>query len=189
MEKSITYFEKPGKDNTDELIACVKERLTEGDIKYVAIASASGESALKLYEALADLDVTIVNCTHHMGFKEPNKADITPEMINKLENLGITTFMGSHALSATGRGITNKFGGFTPIDMIAASFRCICQGFKVCAEIAIMLADAGLVPVGEEIITIGGTAKGVDTAVVMTAANMTKVFEMKFHEIIAMPRP
>ena len=52
-----------------------------------------------------------------------------------------------------------------------------------------MLADAGLVPVGEEIITIGGTAKGVDTAVVMTAANMTKVFEMKFHEIIAMPRP
>ena len=86
--------------------------------------------------------------------------------------------MGSHALSATGRGITNKFGGFTPIDMIAASFRCICQGFKVCAEIGIMLADAGLVPVGEEIITIGGTAKGVDTAVVMTYCNTdcTNVF-------------
>jgi len=28
----------------------------------------------------------------------------------------------------------------------------------------------------------------VDTAVVMTAANMTNVFDIKFHEIIAMPR-
>ena len=189
MKKSITYFEEPGEVNTDELIACVKERLEEGDIKYVAIASASGASALKLHETLKDLDVTIVNCTHHMGFKEANKADITPEMRAKLEDLGITTFMGSHALSATGRGITNKFGGFTPIDMIAASYRTISQGFKVCAEIGIMLADAGLIPVGEEIISIGGTAHGVDTAVVMTATNMTKVFEMKFHEVIAMPRP
>ncbi len=188
MKKSITYFEKPGQINTDELIECVKERLSEGDIKYVAIASSSGVSALKLYEALTDLDVTIVNCTHHMGFKEDNKSDISLEMKNKLEDLGVTTFMGSHALSATGRGITNKFGGFTPIDIIAASYRSICQGFKVCAEIGIMLADAGLIPVGEEIISIGGTAQGVDTAVVMTAANMTKVFDMKFHEIIAMPR-
>lgn len=189
MKKSITYFEKPGKDNTEELIACVKERLEEDDIKYVAIASSSGESALKLYESLSDLDVTIVNCTHHMGFREPNKSDISEEMRSKLEDLGVVTFMGSHALSATGRGITNKFGGFTPIDMIAASYRCICQGFKVCAEIGIMLADAGLIPVGEEIISIGGTAQGVDTAVVMTAANMTNVFEMKFHEVLAMPRP
>ena len=59
---------------------------------------------------------------------------------------------------------------------------------KVCAEISIMLADAGLIPVGEEIIAIGGTGSGVDTAVVMTAANMTNVFDIKFHEIIAMPR-
>ena len=59
---------------------------------------------------------------------------------------------------------------------------------KVCAEISIMLADAGLIPVGEEIISIGGTGHGVDTAVVMTAANMTNVFDMKFHEVIAMPR-
>ena len=52
-----------------------------------------------------------------------------------------------------------------------------------------MLADAGLVPVGEEIIAIGGTGSGLDTAAVLTPANMTNVFDMKFHEIIAMPRP
>ena len=56
MEKTITYFEKPGIENTDALIELVKERLEGSDIKYVAIASSTGASALKLNEALKDLD-------------------------------------------------------------------------------------------------------------------------------------
>lgn len=51
-----------------------------------------------------------------------------------------------------------------------------------------MAADAGLIPVDEEIIAIGGRAQGVDTAVVLTPANMTNVFDLNIHEIIAMPR-
>jgi hypothetical protein len=188
MEKTITYFEEPGVENTDALIGLVKERLEGSDIKYVAIASATGASALKLNEALKGLDVTIVNCSHHVGFKGANQADIDDETKAKLEAEGIVTFMGSHALSGVGKSISKKFGGATPVEIIAATYRTICQGMKVCAEISIMLADAGLIPVGEEIIAIGGTGHGVDTAVVMTAANMTNVFDMKFHEIIAMPR-
>ena len=193
MEKTITYFEKPGIENTDALFGLVKERLEGSDIKYVAIASSTGASALKLNEALKDLDVTIVNCSHHVGFKEANKAQMDDETRAKLEAEGIVTFMGSHALSGVGKSISKKsiskkFGGVTPVEIIAATYRTICQGFKVCAEISIMLADAGLIPVGEEIIAIGGTGHGVDTAVVMTAANMTNVFDMKFHEVIAMPR-
>lgn len=188
MEKTITYFEKPGIENTDALIGLVKERLEGSDIKYVAIASSTGASALKLNEALKDLDVTIVNCSHHVGFKEANKAQMDDETRAKLEDEGIVTFMGSHALSGVGKSISKKFGGATPVEIIAATYRTFCQGMKVCAEISIMLADAGLIPVGEEIIAIGGTGHGVDTAVVMTAANMTNVFDIKFHEIIAMPR-
>ena len=56
MEKTITYFEKPGIENTDALFGLVKERLEGSDIKYVAIASSTGASALKLNEALKDLD-------------------------------------------------------------------------------------------------------------------------------------
>ena len=189
MEKTITYFEEAGEANTDALIALVKERLKDSDIKYVAIASSTGASALKLNEALKDSDVTIVNCSHHVGFKEVNKAQMDAETRAKLEEEGIVTFMGSHALSGVGKSISKKFGGVTPVEIIAATYRTFCQGIKVCAEISIMLADAGLIPVGEEIIAIGGTGHGVDTAAVMTAANMTNVFDMKFHEIIAMPRP
>ena len=89
MEKSITYFEEPGIENTDALIELVKERLDGSDIKYVAIASATGASALKLNDALKELDVTIVNCSHHVGFKGANQADIDDETKAKLEAEGI----------------------------------------------------------------------------------------------------
>ncbi len=187
MKKSITYFEKEGKENTDELIQLVKERLEEKDIKYVVIASVSGESALKLADAVSD--VTIINVTHHAGFKTPNELEITPEMIETLEEKGIKTLIASHALSGTGRGVTNKFGGINPTDLIAQTLRMFSHGIKVCCEIAIMAADASLIPVGEEILTIGGRAQGIDSAAILTAANMTGVFDIQFHEILAMPRP
>jgi len=187
MKKSITYFETPGKENTDELIELIKERLKDSNIKYVAIASASGETALKLSKELDD--VTIVNTTHHAGFSEKNELDISNEMRAKLEKEGIITFVGSHSLSGVGRGISNKMGGFTPVEIIAETLRMLSHGIKVCVEISIMLADAGLIPVEEEILAIGGRAHGIDSAAIITPANMTKVFDLRIHEIIAMPRP
>lgn len=189
MRENIEYFENEGKENTDEVIALVRQKLEKSDIKFVVVASASGESALKLYDAIKDLDVKIINVTHHSGFRNPNELDITDEMIEKLEDKGITTFIGSHALSGVGRGITNKLGGINPSDIIAETLRMFSHGIKVAAEISIMTADAGLIPVDEEIIAIGGRAKGLDSAVVLTPVNMTRVFDLKFHEIIAMPRP
>ena len=191
MKKSIVYFEKPGKENTDEVIDIVIERLRVSNVKYVAIASVSGETALKLADALDNAGlsdkITMVNVTHHAGFKEKNKLELTSKMREKLEHRGIVTVAGSHALSGVGRGISNKFGGFTPVEIIAETFRMFSQGIKVCAEISIMLADAGLVPVDEEILSIGGRATGADSAAIITPANMTNVFDMRIHEILAMP--
>lgn len=188
MSNQITYFEKEGLDNTDNLINIVKERLADSTIKNVVIASASGESAMKLADALND-DVNIINVTHHAGFSGPNSLDISEEMIEKLEERGIPTVIASHALSGVGRGITNKYGGYSPIDIIADTLRMFSHGIKVCAEISIMAADAGLIPVDEEVLAIGGRAKGVDSAAILTPANMTGVFDLRFHEILAMPRP
>ena len=184
MEKSITYFEKEGEDYTDELISLVKQRLDESDeIRYILIASASGASALKLADAIEG-DAQIINVSHHAGFSGPNELDITDE----LEEKGVDTFIGSHAFSGVGRGITNKLGGINPPDIIADTLRMFSHGVKVACEISIMAADAGLIPVDEEIIAVGGRAHGVDTALVLTPANMANVFDLNIHEIIAMPR-
>ena len=93
MEKSITYFEKEGENYTDELISLVKQRLDESDeIRYILIASASGASALKLADAIEG-DAQIINVSHHAGFSGPNEVDISDEMIDKLEEKGVDTFI------------------------------------------------------------------------------------------------
>ena len=187
--KFITYFEQQGNDYTEDLIKAVKDKLeSAGDIKRILIASSTGESALKLYAAIDDKDVEIINVTHHMGFKEDNVADISDEMIKKLEDVGIKTYIGAHAFSGAARGVTNKYGGFSPLDVVADTLRMFSHGIKVAAEISIMASDAGLVPVGEKIIAIGGRGHGVDTAVILTPVNAKNLFDLQFHEIIAMPK-
>ena len=187
--KFITYFDKQGDDYTDELIEAVKDKLEMAkDVRYILIASSTGESALKLAEAIENKDVTIVNVSHNVGFSGDNVSDISDEMIEKLEKAGIETFQGIHAFSGAARGVTNKYGGFSPLDVVADTLRMFSHGVKVACEISIMACDAGLVPVGEEIIAIGGRAHGVDTAVILSPVNSKHLFNMKIHEIIAMPR-
>ena len=186
--KFITYFDKEGEDYTDELISAVKDKLELSEnIKTIVIASASGKSALKLANALDD-DIKIINVTHHYGFSGANESDISEDMIKKLEAEGIVTYFGCHAFSGAARGVTNKYGGYSPLDVVADTLRMFSHGIKVAGEISIMAADAGLIPVGEEIIAIGGRGHGVDSAVILTPVNAKNLFDMKIHEIIAMPR-
>ena len=186
MEKTINYFENKGAENTDKVIELVRKRKEELGISNILVASVSGNTALKLREAISD--VNIISITHHAGFREKGKLEITPENIQKLKDNNIKFYVGSHALSGVGRGISNKFGGVTPVEIIAATLRLFGQGIKVCVEISIMAADGGLIPVDEEIIAIGGTATGVDAAVVLKAANMGNFFDLEIKEIIAKPR-
>ena len=184
----IKYFEKEGEDYTDELVAAVKERLdASDDIDTIVIASATGKSALKLYDAI-DGDAEIINVTHHAGFKNENELEMSDETIDELEDKGITTFVGCHAFSGANRGVTNKYGGYAPLDIVSDTLRMISHGVKVACEISVMAADAGLIDVGEEIIAIGGRGSGVDTAVILTPVNAKDLFNLKIHEIIAMPR-
>jgi hypothetical protein len=59
---------------------------------------------------------------------------------------------------------------------------------KVACEIAAMAADAGLVRTDEEIIAIGGTGRGADTAVVIQPEYTHRFFNLKVKEIICKPR-
>jgi hypothetical protein len=59
---------------------------------------------------------------------------------------------------------------------------------KVACEIAAMAADAGLVRTDAEIIAVGGTGRGADTAVVLLPNYSHRFFNMKIKEIICKPR-
>lgn len=187
MEKKINYFENPGIENTEKVIELVKERREELGIENIVVASVSGRTSVKVLESMSD--ARIVSITHHAGFKGGDDLELQQEYVEKLDNAGVPVYVGSHSLSGVGRGISNKFGGVTPVEIIAGTLRMFSQGVKVCVEISIMAADAGLMPTDKEVIALGGTAQGVDTAVVLKPAHMGNFFDLRINEIIAMPRP
>jgi hypothetical protein len=51
-----------------------------------------------------------------------------------------------------------------------------------------MAADAGLIPEGEEVLAIAGTAWGSDTVMVVRSAASKRFFDLKVLEILAKPR-
>jgi len=61
------------------------------------------------------------------------------------------------------------------------------EGTKVCVEIVLMAADAGLIPVDKDVIAIAGTGRGADTALRIKPANAARFFDLKIREVLAKP--
>ena len=180
----MIIFEKPGKENTEECVRSSAERARELGLKEVVIATNTGDTviaALKHFQGFK-----IIAVTHHAGFREPFISEMAPEMRKSLEEEGVKVLTTSHALSGIERSFRNKYQGLYPLEMVADTLRIFGQGTKVCVEIALMAADAGLLS-GKDIMTIGGRGKGADTAIVIKPVHQKEFLNMKVHEIICKP--
>jgi len=83
--------------------------------------------------------------------------------------------------------VRNKMGTYQVDEIIAYTLRTFGEGMKVCAEMALMAADAGLARVGEPAVAIAGTGRGADTAVLLMPANAQTFFDLRFLEVLCMP--
>jgi len=61
------------------------------------------------------------------------------------------------------------------------------RGLRLQLNSLLMATDAGLVRTDEDIISMGGTAEGVDAALVLRSANSSNFFDLKVKEIICKP--
>jgi hypothetical protein len=186
MEKKIVYFEEKGEKNTDETLRLAKERALELGIRYIVVASTSGETGRKAIEVFKGSGVNVVVVSHQMGFKEKNRLEMKEENRKFIEE-NARLVMASDIFTTVPK-LIQKYGGFTPYHIIADTLRLFSQGMKVCVEIAVMASDAGAIPTDEEVVAIAGTARGADTAVVLKPANIHRFFEIDIKEIICMPR-
>jgi len=50
-----------------------------------------------------------------------------------------------------------------------------------------MALDGGMIPYGEDIIAIGGSGRGADSAVILSPAHSPNILETKIKEIICKP--
>jgi len=186
MESNTVYFDKPGKENSDAVFEIARKRAQELGIKTIIIASTTGETASAAVAALKGFRIIVV--THVMGSKEPNVQLFTEENRKIVAEAGATFVTAAHAFGGIDRAMNRSFKMTELGETIAHVLRVFGQGMKVVCEICLMAADAGVVRTDEEVICIGGTGRGADTAVVLNPVNTTDFFNLKVKEILCKPR-
>jgi hypothetical protein len=187
IEGRVFYFDKKGPVNTRKTleiaIACCKER----NIKKIVIASSTGETALKLQEK-ARGSVEIIAVTYCAGSRFREEVEGFEKNRDSLIAKDIRIVRGLHALSGVERGFEGKYkSSFIPLNLVSDTLRMFSQGVKVCVEISVMAAEHGFITPDEDIVAVGGSGKGADTAMVIRPAFAANFFETKIKTLLCMP--
>ena len=180
------YFEKPGPQNTARTLEIARQRADELGVRTVLVASTRGETGVQAAQQFQGYVVVVV--THSTGGREPNTQELTEENRAAIEAAGAKILTCQHAFGGVNRAVRKKLGTYLTDEIIAYTLRTFGEGMKVCLEIVVMAADAGLVRVGEPCIAIAGTGRGADTAVVLVPANAQQFFDLRVMEVLAKPR-
>jgi hypothetical protein len=200
-ERTTIYYEKPGKEHTEETLKIARDAAKERGIDTVLISSTTGWTALEALKVFGGSDLKLIFVTHQTGYREPGVQLMPPETQQELEKAGAIVYTGTDVLTG---GVEVGMGRQRPpksspqegrlpsivppvSTIVANTLRLFSQGVKVCAEIAMMATDAGLVPTGEPIISVAGSHAGSDTAMVLSPATSNRIRDMKLHEILAKP--
>lgn len=166
----------------------MQEEISAGIYKHVVVASTWGDTALLFTGALKDSGVNVIAVTHAAGFKAPNDTEFSPDARETIEKAGARVYTGTMITHSLETAFSSKFNGLYPTLIVAQTLRRFGEGTKVCCEIVMMAADAGLIPEGEEVIAVAGTARGADTVLVVKSATSKRFFDLKVLEVLAKPR-
>lgn len=180
------YFEKPGPQNTKAVLEIVLKRARDLAVKTILLATNSGRTAFEALEVLGE-EFKIIAVSHVCGFLKPNHQELSEEERRELKSKGIAVLTCQHAFGGIGRAIRNKFSTYQTDEIVAFVLRTFGQGTKVAIELALMAADAGLVRTDEDVISLGGTGKGADTALLLRPVNSFHFFDLKVKEVICKP--
>jgi len=107
VEGKIVYFEKPGVENTEEVLRIAKQRAEELGIKTIVVATTIGDTAVRAVEVFQGMKVIAV--THVTGMRGPNIQEFTEENRRKVESKGGIVLTTTHAFMGIGGAMRKKF--------------------------------------------------------------------------------
>ncbi|MGQ9682377.1 MAG: pyruvate kinase alpha/beta domain-containing protein [Anaerolineae bacterium] len=181
----VTYFDAPGPANTVMTLDLGHKRATELALRHVIVATTSGATAVQAAQVFTGFHVVAV--THSAGFVRANQIELEPQYRAALQALGADILTCQHAFGGVNRAVRKKLGTYQLDEIVAFALRTFGEGTKVACEIALMAADAGLVPAGEPALAIGGSGRGADTAIVLLPTNAQTFFDLRVQEIVCKP--
>jgi hypothetical protein len=201
VKRTTVYFEKPGKEHTEETLRIALEAAKERGIDTVLVSSTTGYSALEALKVFEGSGLKIIIVTHQTGYRAPGGQLMLPETREKLEEAGMVVYTGTDVLTggvevgmsrqrpAKSSPLDGRLPSIVPpiTTVVAHTLRLFSQGVKVCPEIVMMVADAGLIPLDKKVVSVAGSHAGSDTAMVITPSTSNRIRDMKLHEIIVKP--
>ncbi len=197
-ERIVPFFEGPGAENTDQVIETVKGRIAQGDVGKVLVASESGRLALTVRERVPSA-VSLVCVTYE---RQARTKYGKPALLREpLQKAGVTIV--DTVREPMGRALTFRnwweqktldLPG-THADLLWMTLICVGgHGFRTAVEIVFMAVEAGIVEVGETVVSLAGTGWGADSAIVMRGSRFEDAVgkdarkRFKVEEILAMPK-
>ncbi|MDH5449423.1 MAG: hypothetical protein OEX77_00795 [Candidatus Bathyarchaeota archaeon] len=195
--KDIFYFEVCGEINTETTLKLAIQRAHELNTKKLVVASETGLSALKAVSMLRGSKMKLVVVTSAAGTRIENtiignlRIGIQDEEIwNRLEKSGANIVRATDPLYNIGAAFEHK-GVPTLATLIRTCLKLISSGTAVGVTTVLMATDNGVLTEGEEVVSVAGSWIGLDTALVVEAANSVNLFRKKalqIKEIICKPR-
>jgi len=167
-DRPITYFDVPGEENTNAVLAIAQDRARELSIRHILVPSVRGASAERALSFFSSADVTLF-------FVGTDPARFSPEIKKRIEDADL-------------RLVFYKQVDYHYPDEVKNAFRRFGQGTKVAVEVTLIAAQEEVVDQGKEVIALGGSAKGLDTALVIKAATSDEFAELEVREILCKPR-
>jgi hypothetical protein len=154
-----------------------RERYDAGDIKKIILASTYGDTALSAADLFKSSGAHLIIFGEVLEGKQHPTADVC----EKLRSQGHQIIWGVHL---------NAISQFTQdhsARLVSEAYYRISEGFKVACEITLIAASQGFIGHAEKILSIAGTHRGADTAIVAMAAPITKFNEFEVLEILCKP--
>ena len=184
--REITYYEETGVSNTDETFKLVLARAEELGIRTIVLPSTRGGTGAKASGLFKGYNLVVV--THVCGFRKPDLVELTEADRDTIAQNGGKILTCTMIFSNFNAAISNKYHTYGWGLLISDVLRSFGEGTKVAVEIMMAAVDAGLVQPSKEVISVGGSGRGVDTALVLKSAGSINFFDFEVREIICKPR-
>ena len=188
MELKTLVFDTYGDHNTAPTLQAARERALALGIRQVVVASSHGGTAQQAQAILGPLGIKVIAVSICHSWESEGWI-MTPVEKAELVKLGVLVHTGIHALGdGIGSAFSEKYGGRVPEEIVRYTLYRFSQGMKVAVECLLMAADAGLLDMSQEVISIAGTSSGADTAIVCKPAYPRTFLQLEILEILAKPR-
>ena len=186
------YFDKPGVVNTELAITFAVDRAVEACIDTIIVPTETGRSAFILNKIAKERGFSgeLIAVRYHTGFENLNEQFMSEDDYDNLLKLGFKVHTGTHLFSSISRSFRLKWEGIFMPEIVGETLKILSTGFKTAIEVAVMAANAGLIKdITKDLISMGGTSSGIDTAIVLRAAYQNNFLDyIKIRELICKPR-